>query len=404
MRKICLSVAGIFLTFFAAFAQPAAKDTSQYKSRKLTFEEANLVTSYYNQTGNNSAVTGGVGTEKLSDYSAAFDVKLTKWDKRFRKHTFDVEVGIDHYTSASSDNVNPQTVSGASHADTRIYPSLNWNRENEKTGTTIGGGLSASTEFDYQSFGANLFFAQKTKNRNGEFTAKIQGYLDKVSLIYPSELRTPGNTGGGNGERENDYASTPRNSFSGSLSYSQIMNKRLQLMFIADLVYQKGYLGLPFHRVYFNNSTERVENLPGTRLKIPLGFRANYFIGDKVVLRSFYRYYTDDWGLKAHTLQVETSVKLSPFFSFTPFYRYYTQTAVDYFAAKSTHKVTDQYYTSNYDLSKFNSNFYGAGIRLTPPKGVFGMQHLNMLELRYGHYSRTNGLNSNIVSLNLKFK
>jgi Protein of unknown function (DUF3570) len=404
MRKICLSVAGIFLTFFAAFAQPATKDTSQYKSRKLTFEEANLVTSYYNQTGNNSAVTGGVGTEKLSDYSAAFDVKLTKWDKRFRKHTFDVEVGIDHYTSASSDNVNPQTVSGASHADTRIYPSLNWNRENEKTGTTIGGGLSASTEFDYQSFGANLFFAQKTKNRNGEFTAKIQGYLDKVSLIYPSELRTPGNTGGGNGEQENDYASTPRNSFSGSLSYSQIMNKRLQLMFIADLVYQKGYLGLPFHRVYFNNSTERVENLPGTRLKIPLGFRANYFIGDKVVLRSFYRYYTDDWGLKAHTLQVETSVKLSPFFSFTPFYRYYTQTAVDYFAAKSTHKVTDQYYTSNYDLSKFNSSFYGAGIRLTPPKGVFGMQHLNMLELRYGHYSRTNGLNSNIVSLNLKFK
>jgi hypothetical protein len=397
----------MFLLLFSSFAQAPAKDSAQYKSSKLSFEEANLVTSYYRQDGNNSAVTGGTGTEKLSDISSTIDVKLNKWDKKVRKHTFDIEVGIDHYTSASSDNVNPQTISGASHADTRIYPSINWSMENEKTGRTIGAGLSASTEFDYQSFGINLSFSQKTKNRNGEFTAKVQGYLDNLKYILPYELRTPGSggTGGGNGNDEgDDYPSKSRNSFSGSLSYSQIVNQRLQLMFIADLVYQKGYLGLPFHRVYFANSTVGVENLPGTRLKIPLGFRANYFIGDKVVLRSFYRFYTDDWGLTAHTAQLETSIKVSPFFSFTPFYRYYTQTAVDYFAVKSIHKVSEQYYTSNYDLSAFNSSFYGAGIRLTPPKGVFGMKRVNMLELRYGHYNRSNGLNSDIISLNLKFK
>ncbi len=405
MRKICLSVAGIFLVLFSSFAQTTPKDTAGYKSRKLTFEEANLVTSYYRQDGNNSAVTGGVGTEKLSDISTTFEVKLNKWDKRDRKHTFDIEVGIDHYTSASSDNVDPKTISGASHADTRIYPSVNWSMENEKNGRTFGAGISASAEFDYRSIGVNLFFAQKTKNRNGEFTAKIQGYLDKVSLIDPVELRPAGGTGGGNGEEEeNNYPSTARNSFSGSLSYSQIINQRLQLMFIADLVYQQGYLGLPFHRVYFDNGSMKAENLPDTRMKIPIGFRANYFLGDKVVLRSFYRYYKDDWGLSAHTVQLETSVKISPFFSFTPFYRYYTQSAVDYFGIKNAHKTTDQYYTSNFDLAKFNSNFYGAGFRISPPKGVFGIQRLNMLELRYGHYTRTNGMNSDIISLNLKFK
>ncbi|MCX6318780.1 MAG: DUF3570 domain-containing protein [Bacteroidetes bacterium] len=402
MRRICLSVAGMFLLLFSSFAQAPAADSTQYKKRKLSFEEANLVTSYYRQDGNNSAVTGGTGTEKLTDISTTIDVKLVKWDKKFRKHSFDIEVGIDHYTSASSDNVNPQTISGASHADTRIYPSLNWSAENEKTGRTFGAGLSASTEFDYQSFGVNLFFSQKTKNRNGEFTAKVQGYLDNLKYILPSELRTGVNAG--QGREEDDYPTKSRNSFSGSLSYSQIVNQRLQLMFIADLVYQKGYLGLPFHRVYFANNTVAVENLPDTRLKIPLGFRANYFLGDKVVLRSFYRFYTDDWGLTAHTAQLETSIKVSPFFSFTPFYRYYTQTAVDYFAAKSIHKITDQYFTSNYDLSAFNSSFYGAGVRLTPPNGVFGMKRLNMLELRYGHYNRSNGLNSDIISLNLKIK
>ena len=400
MKKICLGVVGIVLTFFSAYAQTPQKDSSTYKSRKLTFEEANLVSSYYKQDGNNAAVTGGIGSQKLSDISNTIDVKFIKWDKKDRKHSFDLEVGLDHYTSASSDKIDLKANSSASHADTRIFPSVSWSMENEKNGTTIGAGLSTSTEFDYQSFGGNINFSKKTNNRNGEFTAKAQAYIDKVSLVYPTELRP----GGGGGRDENDYATTARNSFSGSLSYSQIINQRLQLMFIADLISQKGLLSLPFYRVYFNDNSVHTENLPDTRMKIPLGFRANYFIGDKVILRSFYRYYHDDWGLTAHTLEVETPVKVTPFFSITPFYRYYKQTAVDYFAPYKTHTSADQYYTSNYDLSAFNSNFYGAGIRLTPPKGVFGIQRLSMLELRYGHYTRTNGLKSDIISMNLKFK
>lgn len=275
--------------------------------------------------------------------------------------------------------------------------------ENQKKGSTIGVGVSLSSEFDYQSIGANVLFAQKTKNRSGEFTAKFQAYVDKLKYILPVELRPPGSGGNGNDEEDN-YESKSRNSFSGSLSYSQIINQRLQIMFIADFIRQQGYLGLPFHRVYLNTNAVTVENLPDSRMKIPLGLRASYFIGDKVILRGFYRFYHDDWGLTAHTVNLETPVKISPFLSVIPFYRYYTQSAVDFFAPYKGHTTADQYYTSNYDLSKFNSNFYGAGFKITPAKGVFGVQRLSMLELRYGHYTRTNGLKSDIVSLSLKFK
>lgn len=405
MKKICLSVVGIFLTLFSSFAQTTPKDTTAYKSRKLTFEEANLVSSYYKQDGNNAAVTGGIGTQKLNDISNTIDVKFTKWDKKDRKNSFDLEVGIDHYTSASSDKINPQTISSASHADTRIFPSVTWTRENEKKGSTIGVGVSSSTEFDYQSFGGNISFAQKTKNRSGEFSAKIQAYIDNLAYILPVELRAPGGPSVDDGEgSRKQYPSKTRNSYSGSLSYSQIINQRLQIMFIADLISQKGYLGLPFNRVYFANNSVHIENMPDTRMKIPIGFRANYFVGDKIIIRSFYRYYHDDWGISGHTIDLETPVKVTPFLSITPFYRYYTQTAADFFAPYKVHTAADQYYTSNYDLSKFNSNFYGAGFRLTPPNGVFGVKHINMLELRYGHYTRTNGLSSDIISMNLKFK
>src|SRR6185436_11610622 len=271
-------------------------------------------------------------------------------------------------------------------------------RENEKRGTTFGAGASFSTEYDYNSFGGDISFAQKTKNRNGEFFIKLQAYLDQVLLIYPVELRI------GSTDFYNDsYGTDSRNSFSVSASYSQIINQRFQLMFLADVVKQSGFLGLPFHRVYFTDNSVHVENLPNSRLKIPLGLRASYFLGDKIILRAFYRYYQDDWNLKSHTINLETPVKINPFFSFTPFYRFYNQTAIKYFAPFSEHMETDQYYTSNFDLSSFNSNFLGAGIRLTPLNGVFGYKHFNMVEIRYGFYKRSNGLQSNIVSVNLKF-
>ena len=402
MKKLCLTTIGLYIGYFAGFAQ-ATTDSSKYNVRELSFEEANLVSSYYHQDGNNSAVTGGIGSEKLTDLSNVIDVKFYRYDKRLRKHTWNFELGVDHYTSASSDMIDLKANSSASHADTRIYPSVNWTRENEAKGTTFGLGGSFSHEFDYNSFSANINFATKTKNRSGEFSARLQAYADQVKLVPPIELAPPGSINPGE-RHEHNYPSSARNSLDIALSYSQIVNKRLQVMFLSDIVGQSGYLSLPFHRVYFTDGTVHQENLPATRLKLPLGFRANYFLGDNLILRAYYRYYTDTWGLTAHTASLETAVKITPFVSITPFYRYYVQTAIDYFAAYQTHTASDKYYTSNYDLSAFNAHFFGAGVRLTPPKGVFGSEHISMLELRYGHYTKNIGMQSDILSLNLKFK
>jgi hypothetical protein len=66
-----------------------------------------------------------------------------------------------------------------------------------------------------------------------------------------------------------------------------------------------------------------------------------------------------------------------------PFYRFYQQSAVDYFQPCKVHAVADEFFTSNYDLSKFNSNFYGAVFRIAP-NGVLNIHRLNSLEIRYG--------------------
>lgn len=391
----------IFITGFALMSllrviaqDQIPADSTAYKTQKLKLDEINLVSSYYKQDGNNSAVTGGIGTEKLTDISNSLDVKFVKYGKTGKKHTWDFEIGVDQYSSASSDMVDLSANTSASYSDIRFYPSVSYTREDEQKGNTIGVGLSSSTEFDYQSFGGNLSYSKKTKDRNGEFTARFQTYIDQVKLINPIELRPTIGNGGTEG----------RNTFAGTLSYSQVVNQNFQLLFQADIVSQQGYLSLPFHMVYFTDGSVHQENLPDSRFKIPLAVRGSYFLGDNFIIRAYYRYYTDDWKLTSHTADIEVPVKLSPFFSISPFYRYYTQSAIKYFNGYGQHTGSEEFYTSNYDLSKFDSSFFGMGIRFAPPNGVFGLKYFSTLEIRYGHYSRSTNLTSDIISMNLKFK
>jgi hypothetical protein len=391
MRKISLSVLALFFQVLSVFSQ---NDSSAYKERKLKITEINFVSGYYSQDGNNSAVTGGIGTEKLWDLANALELKLIKTDKHGRLRSISAEMGFDHYTSASTDKIDPSTVSSASSSDGRFYPSLGYSITNRSKDLTIGGIASYAIESIYQSYGIGANISKISKDRNSEIALKLQAYFDTWIVITPIELRWTY----GNGDHR------PRDSYSASFSFSQVINRRLQCALLTDVAYQQGLLATSFHRIYFKDNTEKIESLPAQRFKLPVGLRASYFLDYRFILRLFYRFYTDDWGITGHTASLEAPIKITPFISLSPFYRYYVQTAAKYFAPYREHALSEMFYTSDYDLSSFNSHFFGAGIRFTPEKGVLGITHFTMLEIRYGHYIRSTGLHSDIVSLNAQFK
>lgn len=403
MRRICLTVIGLFILFFHGFSQQTTTDSGAYKSRKLRVDEVDLVSSYYTQNGDHSAIRGGIGDEHVTDLANGLEIKLVGYDAKRRKNTLTPGFGIDHHTAASQAWIS-KTGASTRTDGLRIYPSLDWTRENELKGTSIGGGLYYSNEFNYHSVGFNVNGSKKTKN-NGQFSAKLSAYIDRVTMILPSEFEPPGAYRiGRNGElRHPDYGSSGRQTYTASFSFTQVINTRLQGSVLLDVVDQQGYLGLPFHRVYFTDGVDSIERLPSNRFKLPIGIRVNYFLGDNVVLRAYYRYYADSWGIRSQTASLEVAVKLTPFVSVSPFYRYYTQTAADYFAPYGVHVETDTWYTSNYALARFNSSFFGGDIRLAPPKGILN-KHWSLLELRYGHYTQTTDLVSDVVSLNLHFR
>ncbi|MGZ3776581.1 MAG: DUF3570 domain-containing protein [Mucilaginibacter sp.] len=425
MKKIYLSVIGFsILCRINGYAQirqdsvtkqPAytlnntpRQDSTHYNPRKLSLDEINFVSSYYSQTGDHSPVTGGIGPEKVTDIANGLDLNFVWRNQKQNKNTLAVGLGFDYHTAASQAYVSKTGASSPS--GTRLYPSIDWTVENAKTGNTFGIGAYYSNEYNYKSIGGDVHYSAKTANKNGEFSVKLQGYFDRVTLIYPSEfihlsaIDTLNNKRRDrNGHRDN-FGSSPRETYSAAFGYSQIINPRLQIAFLADIVGQNGFLSLPFHRVYFANGKDTIERLPSSRFKIPIGFRANYFLGDNIILRSYYRYYADSWGIRAHTANLEVAYKVTPFFSISPFYRYYTQTAGRYFSPYETASPTQTYFTSNYEYAKFHSQFFGVGFRVAPPKGVFGLQEFHDLEIRYGHYEQNIDLVSNVISVNLGFK
>ncbi|MDQ5928947.1 MAG: hypothetical protein QG594_725 [Bacteroidota bacterium] len=401
-RKLTLAAAYLILVSQSIFAQKT-EDKTNYHSRELKTEEMNFVTGYYAQNGNNAAVTGGIGDEHLTDVATTFNLNLAKYDQNDNKHSLKLELGIDVYSSASSDKIDASTLSSASKSDVRIYPSVNYLFQNDKQQFNIGAGYAFSNEYDYTSNGFNLQFAKWSKDHNTEFTAKASVFLDQWKVILPAELRPLG-YGSGSEDDNKPVDKENRNSYNLGLIYSQVINQHFQMALLGDVIYQEGLLATKFHRTIFNDRSVKTETLPNKRVKIPLGIRGSYFLGDNVVLRGFYRYYWDDWNIQAHTASLEISYKITPFISVSPSYRFYNQTHSKYFAPYATHDLKEIYFTSDYDLSKFNSNMYGLNMRFANLNDRFFIKKLNSLELRYSYYKRNTGLIAHSITLALNFK
>lgn len=363
-----------------------------------------ILGSYYQQNGDHSAVEGGVGTQHLTDVAPAILLNVPL-DSTTR---LSANVGIDYYASASTDRID-QVLSSPSASDVRYHADFGLARQLADKRTTVGAGAGVSKEYDYLSFNLTGSYARASRDGNRELSLAGQVFLDQVTVILPAELR-PG------GPRDRHYGSDSRQSFNLSAVLSQVLTKRVQVALSTELVAQRGLLSTPFQRVYFREKGGALgqalpENLPRLRYKYPVGLRLTYYATDLVQLRGFYRFYNDNFGIRAHTLEVETPLKVTPFLTLYPFYRYHTQTAANYFAPYLEHSVADEFYTSDYDLSAFTAHKVGLGFRYAPLYGLsrfhtpFGgrVAKFKALDVRYGYYRQSTGLTADIISADLSF-
>src|SRR5581483_10577545 len=127
MRRICLTLVGIYLLFLHAFSQTTApQNDTTYRSRHLKLDEVNLVSSYYTQNGDHSAIQGGIGSERVTDLANGLELKCINYDCRPRRNPFTARLGLDHHAPAPQACVS--STGAANTGGTRVYPSLQWER------------------------------------------------------------------------------------------------------------------------------------------------------------------------------------------------------------------------------------------------------------------------------------
>lgn len=382
---------GLLASSMAAFGQRS--NTTPYTKKKLRQTDVQILFSYYTQDNNHSAVTGGTGTEDLQVYAPQLSID-TGNDSTTVYH---VDAGIDIITSASTDNID-FVRSSASRMDARTHVNVGFNHRIRNTGTTYGvnGGLSIESDYFSRAIGASVSHATSPSR---EFSASFQMFFDDLrwgrldngkaqKLLYPVELRN-----------KEWFTMHNRNSFNLALGWYETINTRMAIGFYPGITYQTGLLSTPFHRVYFTDKSLRVENLPDQRLKFPVGIQLNTFLGSRYILRSNYRFYWDNYGIASHSINMELAVKMSYALSLTPFVRLYEQTQANYFKPYSEHDVMQEFYTSDYDLSKFTSYKTGLGLRYTPLSSRW-----RELEIRYAYYKRSDGLEAHMITTYIDLK
>jgi hypothetical protein len=465
MKNILLLLCLFSITF--SFSQEQSQDSSKvYKKRVLEKIEVDFLTSYYSQDGDNAAVTGGIGTEEMTDLATDIVVSIPLNDD----DVLTISAEVSAYTSASSSNLNPfdndnsSGVTGSpwiestgdSRKDTWINGNFSYSHSSDDRNKIWSANLNFAVEYDYTSTGVGGSYTWLFNEKNTEFGIKGNAFFDTWNPFTPIELDAfrnnqnlnfgllgnlnildqNGNIIDKNGPNVWNPLSTVlvdnknRNTFVFSLSFSQILNKNAQISFFADLIQQDGWLSSPLQRVYFGDrdnfyignpqsipnytsSTNRdvfqladdIERLPDSRIKMPIGMRFNYYINETFVARTYYRFYSDDWGITSHTAEIELPIKISEKFTLYPSYRYYTQTKADYFAPYEENLSTQEFYTSDFDLSEFDANQYGFGIKYTDIFTKLHIWKLNLksAELKYSHYDRSTGLASDIITLGFSY-
>lgn len=367
-----------------------------YPKKRISKSSIQLVYSNYTQNGNHSAVTGGTGTEKLRVFGPEIIIKR----QVDSLNSFSIDIGVDIVSSASTDNID-FNMSSASRRDGHGYLTIGIERK-LKRNRNFSYGIAgySSLESDYLSFGTIFSIYKKSHDQSKEFSVELESYFDDLrwgrlngvkplQLVYPEELR--------NTKWFDKYR---RNTHNLNLGFMQTINEKMQLGIFPGITYQKGLLSTPFQRVYFKTGELKVENFPGKKIAFPLGLQLNSFLGNKYIMRNYYRFYKDDFGILAHTYSLEFAIKLTSGITLTPGIRLYTQRGTTFFKPYKENEIQQEFYTSDYDLSSFRS--------IEPSlEGRFAIRGKGSepawFNLRYSHYERSDGLKANTVTLLIDF-
>jgi len=266
--------------------------------------------------------------------------------------------------------------------DTRVAFNADWTVPLNRTNRISLGG-NFSKEYDFTSVGvsANYFHDSTDKNTtynvglafNNEEWDPVGGKNTEFAfMIDPRNTNgTPQPKGGTDTKTNTDFI----------VGLTQVINRSTIMQFNLGLSTSDGYLTDPYRIISIVDGTTgdplvgsatqpgevltgdefpfRYEKRPDTRTKNTFFWRTAHHLTEDVINFS-YRYFTDDWGINAHTADLKYRYELGGHQYLQPHVRYYSQNSADFYVHSLTAgEALPEYASADYRLGDFVSTTLG---------------------------------------------
>ncbi len=215
---------------------------------------------------------------------------------------------------------------------------------------SVAAGTSYSTESDYVSRSCSLQGNLSTEDKNTTFTLGGSFNDDTIDLNRPNVVAS-----------KQQVAEEKKQVVAGLVGVTRVLTKKDIVQF--NLGYSNG-------TGYYTDPYKEPDQRPRDRNSFTaLGRWNHHFDGTDGTARLSYRYYSDTFGIRAHTLDTEYVQPLHHGWTLTPLLRLYTQSEADFyftvaeeqFSGDGTPKAPTNaaYYTEDQRLSAFGALTFG---------------------------------------------
>lgn len=209
-----------------------------------------------------------------------------------------------------------------------------------------------SEEGDYLSNAVALKWKKEFNEKNTTVTAGIAAAFDKVSPV--GFLVTEEN----------------KDSLDVSIGFSQLLDTQTILDVTLGYGHSSGYLADPYRGISQAAFFAPVgENRPSSQNRWVAKIAARHYLpNQKAALSASYRFFANSESLIGHTFEVKWIQQVTESFSVTPYFRYYQQTAAEYytpdldnatFLGAAAVQGEAPFFSSDYRLSAFDATTFG---------------------------------------------
>jgi len=253
-------------------------------------------------------------------------------------------VSANYYTDSISSASIDVVTQGSPYSEKRVQKSINTNYLHADTIMSLG--YTNSDESDYKADTTSFSISQ---SMFGDLTTLTLGYSlgrDDVS-------------------RNNDPGFTTQNvdRHQYQINLSQILTKNMIMTFNYDGITEEGYLNNPYRSVrYLDSATTtqtQAEIYPSTRTSNAIAARVKMYLPYRAAVTVGYRYYTDDWDIAGHTVELGYTRPVDDQWIVEGIYRYYRQSDAEFYSDLFPRADAQNYLARDKELSRFSDHSLG---------------------------------------------